>query len=212
MKYSDIQNVLALRGDSPKGQRDFIPHKDGHKHASELVNQIRLLNEGKYLTTKEGKYYEGEPLNFGIGVAGYPEGHPECPDKKKDLEYLKIKVDNGADYIITQMFLDVALYLKFVDEAQKIGINVPIIPGIMPIEKYSQVKFVLNQLRITMPRDIERKLDDHKDDGKYIQKMCEEHTLSMARKLIENGVPGIQFFTMNKPEATNRILQELAHW
>lgn len=209
MKYNGIENVLALRGDPPIGEKKFTPHLEGHKYASELVEQIKLLNEGKYLTEKEGEYREGSPLNFGVGVGASPEGHPECPDKKKDLKHLKIKVDNGAGYIVTQLFFDADYYLQFAEEAHKIGINVPLIPGVMPIKKYAQVKFVLNQMEIGIPKDFKEQLETHKEDKEYIQKVCEEHTISMAKKLIENGAPGIQFFTMGRPEGTYKVLQEL---
>lgn len=89
MKYSEIENVLALRGDPPKGAKEFIPHPEGHRYASELVTQIKRMNEGKYLADRKGKYRTGIPTNFCIGVAAYPEGHPECPDRRKDLENLK---------------------------------------------------------------------------------------------------------------------------
>ena len=210
MKYNGIENVVALRGDPPKGMREFIPHPQGYRYGSDLVAQIKRMNEGKYLTEKEGKYREGISTSFCIGVVAYPEGHPECPDKKKDLENLKIKVDAGADYIVTQMFFDVDIYLEFREKAEKIGINIPIVAGVMPLESYSQAKFCLNQLRIYMPKDLKDTLENHKEDKMYIGKVCQEHTLSMVEKLIRNEVLGIQFFTMNKPARTYRILQKLA--
>lgn len=213
MKYSGIENVFALRGDPPQGQKEFIPHPEGHHYGSDLVKQISETNKGIYLKSKPGEILI--PTNFGISVAGYPECHPECvfPDgkhnKKKDLENLKIKVDNGADHIVTQMFLDTNAQLEFVEEAQKIGINVPIVPGVMPLEKYSQIKFVLNHLGIGIPKDFKEKLDKHQDDKDYVKKVCEEHILTLCKTLIENGAQGIQFFTLDKPEGTRKILEEL---
>jgi methylenetetrahydrofolate reductase (NADPH) len=210
MKYHGIENVLALRGDPPKGMREFIPHPEGHRYASNLVAQIKIMNEGKYLTEKEGEYREGIPTNFCIGVAAYPEGHPECGDKKKDLENLKIKADVGADYIVTQMFFDPDIYLEFREKAEKIGINIPIVAGVMPLESYPQVKFCLKQLKIYIPKDFINTLENHREDEDYIGQVCQEHTLSIVEKLIRNGIPGIQFFTLNKPARTYRILQKLA--
>ncbi|MBI5418173.1 methylenetetrahydrofolate reductase, partial [Candidatus Poribacteria bacterium] len=173
----------------------------------------KKMNNGIYLSSKPGEKLES--TNFGIAVAGYPEGHNECVSQngeknlKKDLENLKIKVDNGADYIVTQMFLDTNAYLDFTENAKKIGINIPIIPGVMPLEKYSQVAFILKQMGINILAEFKNKLDTHKDDEDYIKKSCEDYILNMCKTLIANGVPGIQFFTMNKFEGTKKILEEL---
>lgn len=209
VKFNGIENVFALRGDPPMGQKEFIPHPQGHMYASELVKQIKLLNEGVYILSSVEKNYEPLPTNFGIAVAGYPNGHPECPDKKKDLMHLKIKVDNGADYIVTQLFFDIEVFLEFVENANKIGINIPIIPGVMPMDKYGQIKFVSKQMGIEIPKKLNNKLESYKDDKDAIAKILEGHTLFMCKKLIEQGSLGIQFFTMDKPEGTKKVLQEL---
>lgn len=207
--YSGIENVLALRGDPPAGQKKFIPHPQGHKYASEVVKQIKLMNEGKYLTSKEGQFREGKSTNFCIGVGAYPEGHPECQDKEQDLRNLKIKVNAGADYIVTQMFLEADHYLKFVERAKRIGIKIPIIPGVMPLAEYSQVDFVLKQLGIKIPKDFRRKLEECKSSQEDVKNICFDHTLSICQKILENGAPGIQFFTMDNPERTSELLKEL---
>lgn len=209
MKFNGIENVFALRGDPSLGQKEFIPHPEGHIYASELVEQIRLLNEGKYILSDIEKDYTRLPTNFGIAVAGYPDGHPECPDKKRDLEHLKIKVDNGADYIVTQLFFDIDVFLEFVENAKKIGINIPIVPGVMPMDKYGQIKFISKQMGIEIPKILRNKLESHKDDKEAIKEILEEHTLTMCKKLMEQESPGIQFFTMDKPEGTKKVLQEL---
>ena len=209
MKFNGIENIFALRGDPPMGQKEFIPHPQGHMYASELVKQIKLLNEGVYILSSVEKNYEPTPTNFGIAVAGYPNGHPECPDKKKDLMHLKIKVDNGADYIVTQLFFDTDIFLEFMEKARKVGINIPIIPGVMPMDKYGQIKFVSKQMGIEIPKKLNNKLESYKDDKDAIAKILEDHTLFMCKKLIEQGSLGIQFFTMDKPEGTKKVLQEL---
>ncbi len=210
VKYSGIENVLALRGDPPAGKKEFIPHPNGHRYGSDVVKQIKLMNEGKYLTEKEKEYRTGEKTNFCIGVGGYPEGHPECPDKKKDLQNLKTKVDSGADYIVTQMFLDAGHFLKFSENAKKAGIKIPIIPGVMPLERYSQVDFAMKQLGIEIPKKFREDLERHKDSKEDVRAICFQHTLSMCRRLLDEGkVPGIQFFTMDNPERAERLLKEL---
>ncbi len=122
LEEEGIENVLALRGDPPKGETQFVPHPDGFSHACDLVAAIR-------------RHYD-----FTIGVAGYPEGHVECPDKKQDLEHLKLKVDAGGEFIITQLFFDNDDYFDFVKHARHLGIAVPIIPGIMPVTNYAQIQ------------------------------------------------------------------------
>ncbi len=209
MKFSEIDNVFALRGDPALGQKEFTPHPEGHKYASELVEQIKALNDGEYLMSKDNKDYEGIPTDFGIAVAGYPDGHVELADKTKDLENLKLKVDKGADYIVTQLFFDADIFLEFVENAKNIGIDIPIIPGIMPLDKYGQIKFCSKQMGIEIPKKLNEKLQSNKDDKEAVKEILEEHTMAMCKKIIEQGTPGIQFFTMDKPEGTKKILQEL---
>ena len=159
MKYDGIENVLALRGDPPMGDREFRPHPKGHRFAYELVRQIKNTNQGKYLAGKEGDYCERLPSDFCISAAGHPEGHPECPDKKKGLEHLKMKVDEGVDYITTQLFFNPDHYLRFVENARKMGIQIPFVPGVMPIENWPQLKFIMGQrLGIDIPKRFMKKL------------------------------------------------------
>ncbi len=209
MKFSEIENVFALRGDPALGQKEFTPHPEGHKYASALVEQIKSLNDGEYLMSKDNKDYGGVPTDFGIAVAGYPDGHVELQDKTEDLNNLKLKVDKGADYIVTQLFFDTDVFLEFVDNANHIGIDIPIIPGVMPLDKYGQIKFCSKQMGLEIPKGLNEKLQSHEDDKEAIKNILEEHTMAMCIKLIEQGTPGIQFFTMDKPEGTKKILQEL---
>ncbi len=130
MNFLGIDDVLALRGDPPKGSRQFIPEKDGHLNTSELVEQIINMNNGKYL---ERTLENTAPTNFCVGVAGYPEKHFEAPNMEVDIRNLKRKVEKGASYVVTQMFFDNSKFLSFRDECRKKGINVPIIAGLKPI-------------------------------------------------------------------------------
>ncbi|MEW6426362.1 MAG: methylenetetrahydrofolate reductase [Bacillota bacterium] len=212
VKYDGVQNILALRGDPPKGEKEFRPHEKGHRYASDFVKQIKLMNEGKFLTAKEGEYREGEPTDFCVSVAGYPEGHPECPDKEKDLGHLKIKVDNGADYVITQLFFNPEYFFDFVERARSIGINVPIIPGVMPIESFAQLEFILRQpIGVKAPAYYVEKFRKYKEEGDDLsaQKFGVEYTVSMIDALLSNGTPGIHIYTMNTPDRAGRIFEHL---
>jgi len=212
MRYEGVENALTLRGDPPKGEAKFRPHPKGHRFAYELIRQIKLLNQGKYLGEKEGEYREGLPTDFCISVAGYPEGHPECPDKKKDLEHLKMKVDEGADYITTQLFFNADHYLRFVENARKIGIQVPIVLGVMPIESWPQLRFVMNQqLGIDIPQHFIEKLQKYHDDKDKAsaQKFGTEYVVSMCEAVINGGSPAIHLYTMNSAPRAGSVIQEL---
>lgn len=212
MRYEGIENLLALRGDPPKGDTEFRPHPRGHRFAYELVRQIKLLNQGKYLGVEEGEYREGLSTDFCISVAGYPEGHPECPDKKEDLEHLKMKVDEGADFITTQLFFNADHYLRFLEKARAIGIQVPMVPGVMPIQSWPQLRFILNQpLGIDIPQHFIEKLQKYHDDADKLsaQKFATEYIASMCETLISGGAPGIHLYTMNSPTRARPLIQEI---
>ena len=139
LAFLGIDNVLALRGDARKFETKFVPHPEGNRHAVDLVNQTKDMNDGVYL---DCNIENGAKTNFCIGVAGYPEKHFESPNLNLDLKYLKAKVDAGASYIVTQMFFDNQKYFEFVDACRAVGINVPIVPGIKPVTK----KYQLNSI------------------------------------------------------------------
>jgi len=143
LNFLDINNVLALRGDARKFDGKFIPEKDGHPYALDMVKQIQDMNNGKYL---DDNIENGEKTNFCIGIAGYPEKHFEAPNLESDLDFAKQKVEAGANYIVTQMFFDNKYYFEFVDKCRAMGINVPIVPGLKPLTK----KYQLNTLFLTL--------------------------------------------------------------
>ncbi|UCE97786.1 MAG: methylenetetrahydrofolate reductase [Dehalococcoidia bacterium] len=212
MQYEEIQNVLALRGDPPAGDTKFRPHPKGHRYACELVKQIQDTNQGKYLAEKEGEYREGLPADFCISVAGHPEGHPECTDKKKGLSHLKIKVEEGVDYITTQLFFNPEHYLNFVENARKIGIQIPFVPGVMPIVNLAQLNFIINQnLGIEIPKDFMNKLQKYHDKGDKAsaQKYGTEYITKMCQTLLDEGAPGIHLYTMNSPTRGRGIIESL---
>ena len=135
LHFLGIDNVLALQGDAIKTEARFVPDPDGHKYASELLEQVVAMNTGKFLDEDLGN---ASPTSFCVGVAGYPEKHFSAPNLKADLKYLKLKVDMGAEYIVTQMFFDNKKYFNFVEKCKEAGINVPIIPGLKPITAKGQ--------------------------------------------------------------------------
>jgi len=148
LHFLGIQNLLALRGDPPRGEKTFLPESKGHNHAVELVRQIMNMNKGIYL---DKELVNSTPTDFSVGVAGYPEKHFEAPNLSADLKYLKEKTDAGADYIVTQMFFDNRKYFDFVRLCRDGGINVPVIPGIKPITFLKDLNLLPQTFHIDLP-------------------------------------------------------------
>jgi methylenetetrahydrofolate reductase (NADPH) len=187
-----IENVLALRGDPPKGSQGYQAAPDGFRNARELVQLIR----------------EHE-LGLGVGCAGYPEGHLEAPTREQDLLHLKAKVDEGCDFVITQLFFDNAFYFDFVERARRVGINVPIVPGIMPITNYEQVQRFVRLCGATVPMRLQLELERVKDDAQAVTQLGVAHATVQCLELLQRGVPGIHFYTLNKSPATRMIVSAL---
>lgn len=207
-------NILALGGDPPDGQQDYVPEDRRHAHASGLVNHIVHLNRGRWLDADGDYTQEGEPTSFGVGAAGFPEVHPEDFEATRDFDagmarylgFLKKKVDLGVDYIIEQMIFDADLHFRFVDAARSAGIKVPIVPGIMPFERLDQVhRFLGESLRISMPKEIVGVLRGLSDEDQT--PVAEEYMASQVRTLLDAGVPGIHFYSMNRSGPTIRVLE-----
>ncbi len=191
LQAQGIQNILALRGDPPQGQEEFEKPENGFSYANELVAFIRAN------------------YDFCIGVAGYPEGHIECPDKKADLDHLKRKVDAGADFIVTQLFFDNRYYFDFIDRAQNLGIQVPIIPGIMPILNVKQVQRFTKMCGSTIPAWLMERLEAVQDDPETVRQLGIDHATEQCEHLLQEGAPGIHFYTLNRSKATLKILESL---
>lgn len=181
-----IENILALRGDIPENKE---LQKHDFNHASDLVEFI------KYKT------------DLSIGVAGYPEGHIESPDLDTDINYLKAKVDKGADAVFTQLFFDNNNFYKFLDKTEKAGINIPIIPGIMPIISEKQVEKMVKLANITVPQNVQKNICKLKD--KDLIEFGIEYATSQCKDLIKNGIKGLHFYTLNKSYSTNIILNNI---
>jgi len=205
LNFLGIENVLALRGDSIKGQKSFEPNPGGHRFADELVSQIHSMNKGIYLSDE---LQNPTPTKFCIGVAGYPEKHFEAPNLKTDLKYMKQKIANGADYIVTQMFFDNSKFFEFVDKCRAEGINVPIIPGLKPITSRSQISNLPRNFFIDMPEDLIDAIENCRNDND-VKNVGVEWAISQARELMAKKVPCLHFYSMGKSTAIQQIASAL---
>ncbi|CAO3579898.1 unnamed protein product [Absidia cylindrospora] len=192
-KQCGCQNILALRGDPPKGQSNWESCQNGFEHAVDLV---------KYIRKQYGDY-------FCIGVAGHPEGHPDCPDKAQDLLHLKEKVDAGADVIITQLFFDVDAFLDFVKRARAIGITCPILPGVFPIQNYTGLKRVISFSNNFVPQKIWDDLEPLKDDDAAVKEYGINLTIEFIHKFQQAGINGFHIYTFNLERSARLILERL---
>ena len=191
LHFLEIENVLVLRGDGVKNQHVFIPEAEGHTYASELVKQIVNLKKGRYL---EEDLKNNTPLDFCIGVAGYPEKHFEAPNMELDLLYLKQKVEAGAEYIVTQMFFDNRVYYNFVEKCRAMGITVPIIPGIKPINLKNQLTVLPKIFHIDLPMELSKELAKCKnnEDARVVGT---EWAILQSKDLVANKVPSLHIYT-----------------
>lgn len=205
LRYLGIDNVLVLRGDAAKNETAFEPEPGGHKFASDLLRQVANLNAGVYL---EDDLKGTQRTDFCIGVAGYPEKHFEAPNMDTDLQYLKAKVDAGADYIITQMFFDNAKYYAFVEACRSIGINVPIIPGLKPIYNKKQLTVLPKTFHIDLPADLANEVLKCKTD-EDVEKIGERWLLEQSKDLKKHGVPVLHYYTLGKPHVVANVVKEL---
>lgn len=204
LQFLGVDNILALRGDPIKSEPVFTPTSGGHRYAVELINQIKDMNNGKYLDDER----ENSPTDFCIGAAGYPEKHFEAMNLTSDLVHLKAKVDAGAEYIVTQMFFDNEKFFEFVDKCREIGINVPIIPGLKPITTLQHKTFLPKFFHIDFPEALSSELDKCKSN-EDVRKVGIEWGIQQAKELKERGAPVIHFYTMNKGLAVKEIASEI---
>lgn len=191
IKERGIENIVALRGDPPKGETEFKPVPNGFCYANELVGFIRSRPE----------FYG----TFSVAVAGYPEAHIECRDKVLDLEHLKRKVDAGADVIITQLFFDNRDFFDFVNRVRKAGIEVPVVAGIMPVTNGPQIQKFTQMCGSRIPKKLNDLINHYGDDQASVQKCGIEWATRQCKDLLEQGAAGIHFYTLNKSRATREI-------
>lgn len=187
-----IENIMALRGDPPRGEREFVPVAGGLRYANELVALIREVYP-----------------SAGIGVAGYPEKHQECPDAATDLANLKRKVEAGADAVFTQLFFANENFFRFRDRYHEAGITVPLIPGVMPITEFDRIQRITALCGAVFPDDLAARLEAVRDDRQAQFEIGVEHAIRQCRELIDAGVPGLHFYALNKSQACQRILDAL---
>ena len=186
-----IDNVLALRGDPPRGQAEWTPHPGGLHYSIELIELIQ------------------EQFDLSIGAACFPEVHPEAPNLEHDLRYARAKVETGAGFLITQLFFDNQLYFDFVEEARRAEIGVPIVPGIMPITNYKQIKTITGMCGASIPSELEEELRERADDPDAVVELGVAYATLQCSDLLARGAPGIHFYTLNRSPATRAILAAL---
>jgi methylenetetrahydrofolate reductase (NADPH) len=203
MQFLGIDNVLVLRGDARKSDSAFIPTPDGHAFASDLLGQVTDMNKGKYL---HDDMPTSERTDFCIGVAGYPEKHFESPNLDTDFRYLKMKVDMGAEFIVTQMFFDNSKYKEFVDKCRANGINVPIIPGLKPITNSKQLVSLPKVFHLDIPLALSEAVQACSNE-KDVKAVGIEWMINQCKELKAMGAPVLHFYTMGNPEPTKKIVQ-----
>ena len=192
LNFLGIDNILVVRGDPAPEQKNFIPEPEGHSNALGLVKQIANLNRGKYLD--EGNM---AATDFSMGVAGYPEKHPESPNRDSDFYFLKKKVEAGADFIVTQMFFDNKNFFEFVRQCRDRGINVPIIPGLKPLVTKNHLNYLPKTFGIDVPESMVKEVLKCKTP-EAVKQVGIEWAIAQSRELIEFGVPVVHYFTLGK--------------
>jgi len=201
LNYLGIHNVLVIRGDSIKSEPSFAAEQGGNHYALDLVKQIANMNKGIYCDEDLENAFH---TDFCVGVAGYPEKHFEAPNLKSDLGYLKQKVDEGAEYVVTQMFFDNQRFFDFVDKCHKFGINVPIVPGLKPITTLRQVNMLPRTFNIDLPEELSIEISKCKDNA-AAREVGIEWTTHQSKELKEFGVPCLHFYSMGKAEPVRKI-------
>ncbi len=196
-----VNTILALRGDPPKGEANYDWSQGDFRRASDLVRFIREFNES-------GRH--PDPRGFGIGVAGFPEGHPDMPNRLLELDYLKAKIDEGADYICTQLFFDNHDFLDFRERCDLLGIHVPIIAGIMPVTTTSGMKRMAELAAgARYPAKLLKALDRANGDAEAVERVGIHYAAQQCSELLDAGVDGIHFYTLNKSRVTREIYASL---
>lgn len=192
LQGAGIENVIALRGDPPRGEQEFSVTEGGFSHASELVTHIKAN------------------YDFGIAAACYPEGHTEAVSLEQDLEYAKLKVDNGAEFLITQLFFDNNDYFDFAERAAAAGIDVPVVPGILPVLSGPQIRRFTSLCGSRIPSGLDAELDRLGDDDEAVRELGVEYAARQVRELWDAGVPGVHFYVLNRSYSVSKILDSLA--
>ena len=205
LSFLGINNLFVIRGDAGPNEKSFTPEEGGHAYAIDLIKQIMDMNNGKYL---DEELQDSTHTNFSIGVAGYPDKHAEAPNFETDLEYLKQKVDAGADYIITQMFFDNEKYYKFVDLCRQKDINVPIIPGLKPIDLLNQINVLPRIFNVEIPEALVKEIKKCKSN-KEVKQIGVEWTINESKDLIKHNVPVLHYYTLGTGDSIQHIAKAI---
>lgn len=205
LQFLGITDLLILRGDKAKHESTFIPEPGGHTHALDLQMQVNRFNQGEFL--------DGSPIKaplhpFSYGVACYPEKHEEAPNMDLDIMFLKKKVEAGAEYAVTQMFFDNERYFKFVERARKEGIHIPIIPGIKPFSKLSQLSVIPKTFKVDLPMELATEAMKCTDDSQTKQ-LGIEWCIHQCRELMAKGVPSLHFYTVGAVDSVKQIAEKI---
>ena len=192
IKAAGIENILALRGDAPQGQTSFTPPPDGFRYANELVQFIR-----------------SEGYDFCLGIAGYPEGHPEAKSSEEDLLNLKKKVGAGGEFIVTQLFFDNQSYFRFVERVRNMGMSLPVQPGIWLLTDYAQIQKICGLCGATLPQSLRDEIEPVKEDKDAVASIGIEYAVSQCEELLRKGAPGIHFYVLNKSQHVQAVLGKL---
>ncbi len=200
--YLGIHNVLAIRGDESNYKKPVDTAKSVNSYANELVKQLNNLKKGIYLEEIENS----DPIDMCIGVGAYPEKHLEAPNLKTDIQYLKAKVDAGADYLVTQMFFDTSYFNKFVAECRKAGISVPIIPGLKILSGVKQLSSLPKNFNVTIPEELSDEISSNK---KHVKEIGRNWALRQCEELLNSGVRCIHFYIMNDTQAVTSVIKNL---
>lgn len=205
LQFLGITDLLVLRGDKAKEEAHFKPMENGYKHATDLIEQINLYNSGKFI--------DGSPIKvpgnkFSYGVASYPEKHDEAPNMEADIAVLKRKQDMGAEYAVTQLFYDNEKYFSFVKRAYKAGVTIPIIPGIKPLAKKSQITVVPKTFHLDIPHELATEAIKCQTDEE-VKQLGIEWCVAQCKELIANGVPSIHFYTVSAVDSIRQVAERI---
>lgn len=205
LNFLGVDNILALRGDAAKNEASFEPEVNGNAYAIDLLKQINNMNNGVYI---DDDIRDGAKTKFCAGVAGYPEKHFEAPNLEIDLNRLKEKVDNNAEFVMTQMFFDNEKYFTYVKDCRAAGINIPIIPGLKPITTKKQLSVLPRIFHVDIPTDLSTEVMKCKTDAD-VEIVGTEWLITQSKKLKEFGVPVLHYYTLGKPKVIKNVVKEI---
>ena len=205
LQFLNITDLLVLRGDKAKHESTFTPELNGHSHAIELIEQINRFNQGVF---EDGSPIKITETPFSYGVACYPEKHEEAPNMEQDIYWLKKKVEAGAEYAVTQLFYDNCKYFEFIEKVRKEGITIPIIPGIKPFRKLSQLSMVPKTFKVDIPQELALEALKSKTDEET-ETLGIEWCIQQCKELINNGVPSIHFYSVGAINSIKKVAKAI---